>query len=293
MWIFGWASSNLSSAMERFNSEVAQRLFKKWQDAKNFVLSRKVAIDDNKDMLKAAFDTMDQSGDGEIDVKELSGLAKSLGVEFDEDDLSHVLDAIDDDRSGTIGFDEFQKMMSHLSSTNGTVDVKDIISAFKSLVRLEAPMLIFVSGMFLIFSSLVIYWVEQPPISIYRGVDVGQDWRYFDVLWFMVISTTTIGLGDMSPDWNRPWAASFEVALTAVGVVLIALAISLLVQLFSEKLENINAKVNRPEDKTKISPQPQPSPSVPAKQNTSPTVQHISYPSTVTVDALEVLDLDL
>jgi len=247
MWIFGWASSHLSELMERFNSIVAQRLFNKWRDIKNAAVTRKAGVEmaGRKEELKAAFDKMDESGDGEIDVKELNGLAKSLGVEFDEDDLGHVLKAIDVDNSGTIGFDEFNKMMSHLSPTKG-FDVKDFIGTIKKLVRLEAPMLICISIVFLLLSSLIIKWAEQPQDM--------QQWAYVDTLWFMVISTTTIGLGDLSPNWNMPWTASGEVVLMAAGCVLIALMIGVIVGWYEDELETIEDRLDHTIHRKKIVP---------------------------------------
>jgi len=123
-------------------------------------------------------------------------------------------------------------MMAHLSLSEleDGIDVKDLIATIKNLIKLEAPMLLFVSVLFVFGSSSLFFWVESDP-------DEGQQWLYSDVLWFIVISTTTIGLGDMSPDWNRVGAAVFEVAVMALGVVLIALTVGLLVSLFESKLE--------------------------------------------------------
>jgi hypothetical protein len=275
MWVFGWASSHLSEALERSNSRAALWALTRWSDLKRAARRRrlKVGVEESEDgpaakrdqwvaVLKAAFDACDSSGDGEIDVKELAALTKSvLGDDVMDDDdsgsgsgidgevLGKVLKTIDADRSGTIGFEEFRKLMFRLSpggAGGGGVDtsVKSFVAALKNLIRVEAPVILAASLAFILISSLLIKWVE--------GADAGQGWLYIDVVWFMVISTTTIGLGDMSPDWNRELAATFEVALMAVGCVLMALAIGVLVEWYEHAAEKAESKLDLVVTKAKL-----------------------------------------
>jgi len=100
IWVFGWASTKVSDIIEKTNSRVAQKVYNKWRDATNRRAMQKQHIEPTagnkqreaarKKELKEAFGKMDESGDGEIDVNELNGLAKSLGVSFDDDDLGKV-----------------------------------------------------------------------------------------------------------------------------------------------------------------------------------------------------------
>jgi len=138
--------------------------------------------------------------------------------------------------------------MAYLSPTTKDFDVKEFIGTIKKLVRLEAPMLVCISIVFLLLGSLVVKWAEQS--------EEGQQWIYFDTLWFLVISTTTIGMGDMSPDWNRPWTASGEVILMAAGCVLIALMIGVIVGWYEDELESIEDRLDHTIHRRRIVPAP-------------------------------------
>jgi hypothetical protein len=270
MWVFGWASSHLSEALERGNSRAALWSLTKWSSLKRAVAvwrnRKRIGVEDGSRItaavggqeqeqeqekhcssvaqLKAAFDACDSSGDGEIDVGELGALTASLGVDIDEESLEKVLAAIDVDRSGTIGFEEFRKLMSRLSPSGpgGGVGVDGFVAALRNLIRVEAPVILAASLAFILVSSLVIKWVEQ--------ADAGQGWLYIDIVWFMFISTTTIGLGDMSPDWNREPAAAFEVAVMAVGCVLVALAIGVFVEWYDHAAEAVEHNLDLAAKKT-------------------------------------------
>jgi hypothetical protein len=51
-----------------------------------------------------------------------------------------------------------------------------------------------------------------------------------------MVTTTTIGFGDMSLNWNRSTAVVVEATFISVGLVLIALPIGLLADLFGEQV---------------------------------------------------------
>jgi hypothetical protein len=59
----------------------------------------------------------------------------------------------------------------------------------------------------------------------------------------MVISTSTIGLGDMSPDWTHVPAATLEVSLMAVRCVLVALAVGVCVEWYDGIMEKVKGKL--------------------------------------------------
>jgi hypothetical protein len=291
MWVFGWASSHLSEVLERGNSRAALWALAKWNSLKRALAvwrnMKRIGVEDGSSItaagggqeqeqqqekycssvaqLKAAFDACDSSGDGEIDVGELAALTASLGVDIDEESLEKVLVAIDVDRSGTIGFGEFCRLMSRLSPSGpgGGVGVDGFVAALRNLIRVEAPVILAASLAFILVSSLVIKWVEQ--------ADAGQGWLYIDIVWFMVISTTTIGLGDMSPDWNRELAATFEVALMAVGCVLMALAIGVFVEWYEHVAEKVESKLDTAARKGMGMAKPKPGSSSSSSSSSSPT----------------------
>merc|ERR1719359_159691 len=64
------------------------------------------------DEIKEAFDLFDADGSGSIDVKELTTAMKALGFEPVEAEIRKMIQDADDDGGGTIGFEEYLKMMT-------------------------------------------------------------------------------------------------------------------------------------------------------------------------------------
>jgi len=58
-----------------------------------------------------AFNLFDEDGDGTIDTKELGSVMRSLGENPTEAELQDIINDVDDDGSGSIGFDEFLTLM--------------------------------------------------------------------------------------------------------------------------------------------------------------------------------------
>jgi hypothetical protein len=88
------------------------------------------------------------------------------------------------------------------------------------------------AGMIIIFTtSRIFYAIENDKF----GSDLpGQEWELFDAFWFVVITASTIGFGDMSLNWNRASATVVEASFISVGVVLFALPIGMLADFFGE-----------------------------------------------------------
>merc|ERR1712144_57371 len=69
------------------------------------------------------------SGDGNIDVKELTVAMKALGCEPKPGEIEKMIGEVDDDGSGEIGYPEFLKMMTNKILNKDPKD--DMIKAFK------------------------------------------------------------------------------------------------------------------------------------------------------------------
>lgn len=78
---------------------------------------------------REAFNLYDKDGDGTITVLEIGCIMRSLGQTPTDAELQDLIDEIDTDKSGTIDFTEFIKMMSkkatHINSES------ELIEAFK------------------------------------------------------------------------------------------------------------------------------------------------------------------
>jgi hypothetical protein len=95
---------------------------------------------------------------------------------------------------------------SHLNQSfhASRASVKVHEEARGNTTRLQVMLTVLASVGFVTLSTYVFVWVE--------GGEGGQQWSLFDTLWFFIITTTTIGFGDMSLDWNRESEAAFEVS---------------------------------------------------------------------------------
>ena len=71
----------------------------------------------------------DKDGDGSITTKELGVVMKSLGQNPTEDELTDMINEIDEDGNGTVDFDEFLSMMIKKASCKDPYD--ELKEAFK------------------------------------------------------------------------------------------------------------------------------------------------------------------
>ena len=96
--------------------------------------------------LKSAFDMVDTSGDGELDLDELRLLLESLGQQHTEAELRDEVRKLDKAGSGTVDFDEFVTLMRQWQyeelrqifeyfdqDRSGHMDVGELELAIKSL----------------------------------------------------------------------------------------------------------------------------------------------------------------
>eukprot|EP00420_Gonyaulax_spinifera_P010636 CAMPEP_0197942536 /NCGR_PEP_ID=MMETSP1439-20131203/124461_1 /TAXON_ID=66791 /ORGANISM="Gonyaulax spinifera, Strain CCMP409" /LENGTH=299 /DNA_ID=CAMNT_0043565793 /DNA_START=68 /DNA_END=969 /DNA_ORIENTATION=- len=75
------------------------------------------------------FDLFDTDGSGEIDSKELKVAMRALGFEPKKEEIQKMISDVDDDGSGTIGYEEFLKMMTHKILNRDPKD--EILKAFR------------------------------------------------------------------------------------------------------------------------------------------------------------------
>ncbi len=71
----------------------------------------------------------DRDGNGSISTKELVTVLKSLGNNPTDQELEEMIEEVDEDRSGTIDFDEFIEMMA--KKLNQINIEKELLDAFK------------------------------------------------------------------------------------------------------------------------------------------------------------------
>ena len=80
---------------------------------------------------REAFQAFDKDGNGSITTKELGTVMRSLGQNLSEGEIKEVIDEVDEDKNGTIDFQEFLSLMARKMKI---IDKEDeLIDAFKIL----------------------------------------------------------------------------------------------------------------------------------------------------------------
>ena len=107
------------------------------------------------------------------------------------------------------------------------------LSHFDMSVRL-VRMFVACTSFCLLFSAVV--WAIERE-------DDGQQWTFFDSFWFVFVTCTTIGFGDMSPSraLRRWYASAIEIACTMIGLVVVAMGTGLLVDLFVLEVDELES----------------------------------------------------
>ena len=86
------------------------------------------AVKQEREKLRAAFNAVDTSGDGTLDIEEVGELLTSLGKEFTDDELRAQVAVLDADGSGHLDFAEFFDMILNMHM-GATEEVDDTGSA--------------------------------------------------------------------------------------------------------------------------------------------------------------------
>jgi Ca2+-binding EF-hand superfamily protein len=81
------------------------------QQQSRIELRQDVQLHKQKRKLRTAFNTVDRSGNGSLDVQELGVLLRSLGEDLTEAELRERMRSVDSDSSGEVDFDEFAALI--------------------------------------------------------------------------------------------------------------------------------------------------------------------------------------
>merc|ERR1711871_1313976 len=84
---------------------------------------------ERKVQMREVFEMFDESGDGEVDMDEMSGLMSDIGMDFSDDDKKLLMENFDKSGDGQISFDEFWQYMRSMSQpTDPNKVVEDVFS---------------------------------------------------------------------------------------------------------------------------------------------------------------------
>eukprot|EP00937_MAST-01D_sp_MAST-1D-sp2_P005902 g5902.t1 len=84
---------------------------------------------ERKHQMKEVFDMFDESGDGEVDMGEMSGLMSAIGMTFTDDEKTLLMKELDASGDGQISFDEFWQYMRRMAApADPETIVQDVFS---------------------------------------------------------------------------------------------------------------------------------------------------------------------
>ncbi len=91
------------------------------------------SINEREKELKEYFEMFDRDKDGSINEKELGNILRSLGHDPTDQDLSEMINEVDNNSDSKIEFDEFCKIMNNKLKQNDAE--QELIEAFKIFDR--------------------------------------------------------------------------------------------------------------------------------------------------------------
>ena len=75
------------------------------------MMSAKMGDDNDEEMVRLAFRTLDKDGSGEISTSEFKHLMMHIGDTLSEDEVMTIIRAADRDGDGSLSYEEFVKIM--------------------------------------------------------------------------------------------------------------------------------------------------------------------------------------
>ena len=180
--------------------------------AERFIYVYKWISQINIDKIEKAFSHYDENGSGELDEDEFNNALKSLGFELTTHELDQLWNSIDFDGSGTLDVEEFRRVVKDLN-----FDLTDAAGKNK-----EARITIIAILTFLALGVLIFSFTEK--------------WSPFISFYFLIVSLTTIGLGDFIPQTHT--GGVLLLIYAAIGLGLIATGLTVL----ESQLYYMNAK---------------------------------------------------
>ena len=75
------------------------------------MMSAKMGDDNDEDMVRLAFRTLDKDGSGEISTMEFKHLMMHIGDVLSEEEVMTIINAADRDGDGSLSYEEFVKIM--------------------------------------------------------------------------------------------------------------------------------------------------------------------------------------
>jgi len=162
-----------------------------------------------KDKAAAAFNEFDADGSGELDEEEFFAALERLGVELSDEENRKLWREVDTDGGGEIDLEEFRTAVKTLNA-----DLTEAAGKKNEVIITLCGILFW-----FLFGVLVFKFSEK--------------WDYIHAIYFLFVSLTTIGLGDVVPE--TVFGEFFLIIFAMIGLGLVAVLITLIRDLLREQ----------------------------------------------------------
>lgn len=161
-----------------------------------------------QDKIEEAYRHFDKDGSGILELGEFKEAVRMLGIDIAPEDFESFWNEIDCDGGGAIDLEEFRRVVELLNA-----DVTESAGQKHKII---------------IVAVGIIVWFAF-GISVFS---LTEGWKFTMSLYFVFVSLTTIGLGDVYPEHES--GAVFLVFFAMIGLGLVAVLLTLLQMMFSE-----------------------------------------------------------
>ena len=140
-------------------------------------------------------------GDHSLDASELRSLLRECGVRLDKDQVAKVLRDVDKDGDNQLGEEEFIALVKSMH----------IDTASAAMQRRTLRVVI----------GTIVMWVGLGILS----VALAEKWSFLEAVYFIVVTLSTVGLGDYFPATDGGVVLMFSFSLVGLGLLTMFFAI--------------------------------------------------------------------
>merc|ERR1711871_348839 len=127
---------------------------------------------ERKHQMKEGFDMFDESGDGGVDMGEMSGLMSAIGMTFTDDEKTLLMKELDASGDGQVSFDEFWQYMRRMATP---ADPETIVQDVFSLIDKDGSGSITADEFSEQLKALPVEISEEDIEALVREVDASGD----------------------------------------------------------------------------------------------------------------------
>lgn len=171
-----------------------------------------------KDKIEYAFNRFDVDHSGFLDEEEFSDALHMLGIKLSNSDFKRFWSEVDIDAGGTIDLEEFREAVKFMKADVTLAHQKHSVT---------------------ITIGVIIFWLGLGVLAF----EFLEDWDLNESFYFVFVTLTTIGLGDIIPQTHK--GSLFLMCFAVIGLGLVAVLLKLLQRGLVEIDEEMEKRITK------------------------------------------------